>query len=357
MKKNFVQLSNLLLGSCLALLWACGGAEQQTAQTNETTPTKDSVVNVYTHRHYDADKQLFETFTKQTGIKVNVVQADADPLMKRMEDEGQNSPADLLITVDAARLFRAKEKGLLQPFNSATIEQQIPAYLQDEDNYWVALTRRARVIVYDKTKVKPEQLSTYQSLTDAKWKGKILIRSSDNVYNQSLLAAIVAHQGEEKAKKWAEGVVKNFAREPKGNDTDQLKALLAGEGSLAVVNTYYVGKMFTSQEADLKEASQKLGVAFPVIEGKGTHFNISGVGIAKYAPNKEFAVRLLEFLTSAEAQQVFAEANQEYPANQSVAPSATLQSFGTFQADTLNLNLLGKFNSNAVMVFDQAKWK
>ncbi len=345
-----VNLYSILSVLLFCLLTACGGGKS-------AEETKIPAVNVYTHRHYDADIKLFETFTEQTGIKVNVVQASADNLMYRMELEGQNSPADVLLTVDAGRLYRAKEKGILQPIESAMIMQNIPAHLKDIDNHWISLTTRARIVVYAKEKVKPADLSTYEALTDAKWKGKILISASENTYNQSLLASIFAHKGQKEAEKWAEGIVSNLARNPKGNDTDQVMALVAGEGELAIVNTYYVAKMLTSKEPSLKGVSDKIGVFFPNQGDRGAHFNISGVGIAKYAPNKANAIKLLEFLCSEQAQQVFAEANQEYPARKGVKASNILQSFGSFKADTLDLSLLGKYNTEAVKIFDRVGWK
>ncbi len=347
--QNLKYTFTLLYALFILLLTACGSeSTQQESQTIQE-------VNVYTHRHYDSDVKLFEEFTKQTGIKINVVKASADELMQRMEMEGENSPADVLLTVDAGRLFRAKEKGLLQAIESELIKQAVPAYLRDKDNQWVSLTQRGRIVVYAKDKVKPEELSTYEALTDAKWKGRLLVRSSDNIYNQSLLASIIAHKGEAAAKLWAEGIVKNMARSPKGNDTDQVSALIAGEGDLAIVNTYYVAKMLTTEET--KSVGDKVGVFFPNSKDRGTHFNVSGGGIAKYAPNKANAIKLLEFLCSEQAQQIFAEANQEYPVRAGVGTSATLQAFGTFKADTLDLSLLGKYNSEAVRLFDQVGWK
>ncbi len=348
-----MNIKHIFLILTVFFLIACGN---QTTNENQSTTTAAAEVNVYTHRHYDSDALLFEEFTKQTGIKVNVIKANADELMQRMEMEGANSPADVLLTVDAGRLYRAKQKGLLQPISSDVIKQNVPTYLIDKDSYWVALTQRGRIVVYAKDRVNPQELSTYQALTDDKWKGKILVRSSDNIYNQSLLASIIAHEGEDAAKKWAAGIVKNMAREPKGNDNDQVTALIAGEGDLAIVNTYYVAKML-AESPNAKEISAKIGVFFPNQNTYGAHFNVSGGGVAKYAPHKENAIKLLEFLTSEKAQQIFAEANQEYPIKSGISISSTLQSFGTFKADTIDLDLLGKYNSVAVKIFDQVGWK
>ncbi len=314
-------------------------------------------VNVYSHRHYAADKQLFETFEKKTGIKVNVVKAKADELIKRLESEGENSPADILITADAARLHLAKSKGLLQSVDSAFLNATVPAKLRDRDGRWFALTKRARIIVYNKDTIDPGELSTYEALTEEKFRKKILIRKSSNVYNQSLLASIIANDGEEAARKWAEGMVRNFARTPRGNDRDQMKAVAAGFGDIAVVNTYYVGKLLNSRKINEVAVGKKMGVFFPNQEGRGTHINISGAGVVKHSPNKDNAVALLEFLLSQEAQRVFARANYEYPVNPEVAPSKLLQSWGAFKEDDLPLNKLGENNAEAVQIFNEAGWR
>ncbi len=319
--------------------------------------TKAQEVNVYTHRHYAADQELFAQFEKETGIKVNVVNAKADELMQKMTSEGEQSPADVLITVDAGRLVRAKDKGLLQGVTSTTLDKNIPAHLRDTDNAWFALTKRARVIVYAKDRVKPEALSTYEELTSDKWKKKILIRSSSNIYNQSLLASIIAHDGVEKAKAWAEGMVANMARTPKGNDRDQVKAVVGGEGDIAVVNTYYIGKLLNSKNPEEVKAGEGVGIFFPNQDGRGTHINVSGAGVAKYAPNKENAIKFIEFLSSKAAQEVFATANYEYPVNPEVKASELLTSWGAFKEDVLPLAKLGENNKKAVITFDEAGWQ
>jgi iron(III) transport system substrate-binding protein len=332
-------------------------SKQESNESKTDSSTVANVVNVYSHRHYETDQQLYEEFTKQTGIKVNVVKAKADQLLKRLEDEGASSPADLLITVDAGSLARIKNKGLFQAAESAVLTQLIPAYLRDNENFWFGLTQRARVIAYNKEKLKATQFSTYEDLTAAKWKGKILVRASDNIYNQSLLASFIHHNGAEKAKKWAEGIVKNMAREPKGGDKDQILALAAGEGDIAIVNTYYIGQMMTSKDEAEKQAVSKVAVFFPNQNTFGTHTNISGAGVCKYAPNKANAIKLLEFLVSDASQKLYAESNQEYPIRGAIAFSKELESFGKFKADTIDLTLLGKYNTDAVKIFDEVKWK
>ncbi|MEM7102796.1 MAG: Fe(3+) ABC transporter substrate-binding protein [Bacteroidota bacterium] len=334
---------------------ACNTKDQQASDQNEAKEAK--FITLYTHRHYDTDKALFEKFEEQTGIEVRVVKASADELIQKMEAEGDQSPADLLITVDAGRLVRAKGKGLLQSASSDVLNKSIPAHLRDGDNQWFGLTKRARVIVYDKDKVNPEDLSTYEALTEAKWKNKVLIRSSGNIYNQSLMASIIANSGEEAAKSWAEGMVSNFARAPKGNDRDQVKAILAGEGEVAVVNTYYIGKLLNSKDSAEVKAGQAVNIFFPNQDDRGTHVNISGIGVAKHAPNKEDAVKFIEYLVSKESQENFASSNYEYPVNPEAATSDLLKSWGAFKEDNLPLSKLGELNKQAVIKFDEVKWQ
>jgi len=318
---------------------------------------KSKEVNVYTHRHYKADQELFAQFEKETGITVNVVNAKADELMQKMSLEGAQSPADVLITVDAGRLVRAKNKGLLQSASSVFLNKTIPSHLKDAGNHWFALTKRARVIVYNPEKVKAKELSSYEALTNKKWKNKILIRSSDNIYNQSLLASIIANNGEEKASEWTKGIVANMARSPKGNDRDQVKAVVAGEGDIAIVNTYYIGKLLNSKNPDEVLAGKGIKVFFPNQNDRGTHINVSGAGVAKYAPNKENAIKFIEFLASKKSQEVFAKANYEYPVNREVVSSDLLKSWGEFKEDTLSLTKLGENNKKAVIIFDESSWK
>lgn len=334
------------------LMWGCQGSGSKSGEKSEDA----GEVTVYTHRHYESDQMLFDTFEEKTGIKVNVVNANADELIQKIKMEGKQSPADVLITVDAGRLHRAKEQDLLQPVSSEKLKSIIPNHLKDKDNYWYGLTKRGRVIVYAKDRVNPGDLSTYEDLASDKWNDRILIRSSGNIYNQSLLASIIAHDGEEAAKKWAKRVVENMARNPKGGDRDQVKAVVAGEGDIAVVNTYYLGKMLHSSSQEEVETAQKVGLFFPNQDGRGTHINVSGAGVAKYAPNKENAIRFIEFLASEEAQKVFANVNFEYPVNESVQPADQLKKWGAFKEDTLNLSQLGINNKKAVFIFDEAGW-
>jgi len=316
-----------------------------------------SEVNVYSHRHYDTDKKLFKMFEEKTGIKVNVVKAKASALIKRMESEGAKSPADVLITVDAGRLFQAKQKDLLQSINSNYLTTNIPTTYRDKDNKWFALTKRARVAVYRIGSGMDSKLSTYEDLADPKFKGQIMVRSSNNIYNQSLMAAMIAHNGEEYAKKWAEGVVANMAKKPKGNDRYQVKAVANGIGSVAIANTYYIGKMVHNKDESQRESVKKVKIFFPQFKNGGTHINVSGAGVAKYAPNKENAIKFIEFMASKDAQKLFAKGNYEYPVLEGVKSSDLVSSWGQFKDDTISINTLGENNKAAVKIFDQAGWK
>lgn len=348
-KKHFAGgLAVLMLVS--SLLMGCS-----TASTN--SPVQAGVVNVYSDRHYETDNQLLEEFTEETGIKVNLIQGKSDELIERLAREGEDSQADLLITADAGRLHRAKEQGLLQAAESETLDQNIPENLRDKDKEWYGLTVRARVLVYAKDRVDPTRLSTYENLTDPKWNKKILVRGSDSFYNQSLLASFIAINGEEKAKTWAQGIVDNMARTPKGSDRDQAKAVVAGEGDIAIMNTYYYGLLLNSSDPEEVKVAQQLGVFFPNQDTTGTHINVSGAGLTKSARNKENAIKLMEFLSSEKAQKQFSEANFEYPANSAVEPSEILKSWGTFKAQDINLTELGMNNKKAVQIFDQVGWK
>ena len=340
MRRAFLSLAPLVL-----VLAAAGAA------------LADGEVNLYSHRHYDTDQVLYDRFEKQTGIEVNVIQGKADELIARLSREGAASPADILMTVDAGRLVRAQSMNLLKPATSALLRANVPAHLRDPAGHWVALTQRARVFVYHPDRVSPGELSTYADLTHPRWKGRILIRSSSNIYNQSLLASVIANEGEAAAEAWAAGVVANMARTPQGNDRDQMKAVAAGEGDLAIVNTYYVGRLIDSEDEYEREVGEQVRVFFPNQEDRGAHVNVSGAGIAMSARNRDNAVKLLEFLTAPEAQELFSAVNYEYPVNPAVSPSALLRSWGGFTADDLPLNRLGELNADAVRVFDRAGWR
>ena len=313
-------------------------------------------VTLYTYRHYEADAKLYEKFTADTGIKVNIVKSKADALMERLKSEGTDCKADLLVTSDAARLVKAKNLNLLQSAKSNKLEANVPSNLRDVDNQWFGITVRARVIAYNKDKVKAGEIQTYDDLAKPEWKGRILARSSSNIYNQSLLASMIANKGKREALLWALKTRQNMARKPQGSDRDQMRAVAAGVADAAIVNTYYVGLLANSDDPKDREVASKMGICFPNSETTGTHINISGAGICKHAPNKDNAIQLLEFLTSAEAQATFPKATSEFPLTMK-SDSPLLLSWGEFKADTLDLSKLGEHNAEAAQLFNAAKWE
>jgi len=313
-------------------------------------------VNVYSARHYPSDQTLFDMFTKETGITVNAIQGVAEELMQRQQMEGDSSPADVLITVDAGNLWRATEANLLQPVRSEILEKEIPHNLRDPGNLWFSFSTRARVILRDKNKVQDGDIATYEGLADPKWQGKVLITTSNSIYNQSLLASIIEADGSEKAEAWAKGLVGNLARKPEGADTEQVLALAAGVGEIAVSNSYYYGRLLGRDEETRKKLDH-IGIVFSNQSDRGTHINVSGGGVAAYAPNKANAIKFLEFLVSPEAQKVFADANYEFPIRAGVAPIDIVQAWGTFKTDPVNVSALGKNNAEAVRIMDRAGWR
>ncbi|RQD69614.1 MAG: Fe(3+) ABC transporter substrate-binding protein [Halanaerobium sp. MSAO_Bac5] len=314
-------------------------------------------LNLYSNRHYDTDQEILDRFTEETGIRVNVLKGDSDQLIERIAREGENSPADLLITADAGRLHRAKERGILQAVESQKLFDNIPANLRDKDDYWFGLTMRARVIVYADDRVDSSDLSSYEELTDEKWQGKIVVRSSESIYNQSLLASFISLYGEEWAREWAAGIVNNMDRSPRGNDRSQATAVAAGEGDLAIMNTYYLGKMINSDNPAEVEVAENVSIFFPSQNTGGTHINVSGVALAKHAPNREEALKLMEYLSEESAQKFFAEANYEYPVNPAVEASELLQSWGEFEVQDIDLTELGVHNTRAVQLFNMVGWQ
>lgn len=314
-------------------------------------------VNVYSAREEQLIKPLLDAFSQDTGIKVNLVTGDDDPLLERLKREGANSPADLLIMADAGRLYRAVENGNLQPVQSATLNQSIPANLRDPGKRWFGLTSRARVIFYNKATVNPAALSTYEDLADPKWQGRICVRSSNSIYNQSLLASMIATKGAAQAETWAKGLVANLARPPSGGDRDQIKAVASGQCDIAIANTYYYAQMLYGGDAAQKAAANKVSLFWPNQRDRGTHINISGAGVTASAKNKANAVKLLEYMVLDDAQRWYATTNGEYPVKPGIEPSAELQSWGKFKSDALQLTVLGKNNAQAVMIMDKAGWK
>ena len=314
-------------------------------------------VNVYSYRQEILIRPLLDRFTAATGIRVNVVSGQADALLERLKSEGQNSPADMLLTVDAGRLFRARQAGLLQPILSPVLEASVPPQYRDPEGYWYGLSVRARPIVYAKDRVEASELSTYEALAEPRWKGRICVRSSNNIYNQSMLAAMIAHLGAAATEAWGRGLVANFARPPKGGDRDQIRAVAAGECDVAIVNTYYLARMLLSGDQGDRRAASAVAIFWPNQQGRGTHVNISGAAVTWSAKNLDQALRLLEFLVGDEAQRIYAEEVQEYPVKPGVKPSEVVASWGPFKADKLNLAVLGENNAAAVRIADRVGWR
>ena len=319
-------------------------------------PLSAEELNLYSARHYQTDEALYANFTKQTGIKINRIEGKEDELLERIRNEGANSPADIFLTVDAARLAKAHELGLFAPVSSKALESRIPAHLRTED--WFAFSTRARVIVYNKAAVKAEEVANYADLANPRLKGKVCSRSGSHPYNLSLMASIIAHQGEAKAEEWARGLVANFARAPKGGDTDQIKAVAAGECGVALSNTYYVARLLRSTKPEDQKVVAQIGVVWPDQKGDGTHINVSGGGVLKTAPHKAAAIRFLEYLASDEAQRYFADGNNEWPAvaNVKVANPA-LDTLGKFKADMLPVKNLAMYQTKAQIIFDRAGFR
>ena len=333
-------ISALLATSVLA-----GSAAMATAQE----------LNIYSSRHYDTDEALYSGFEQATGITINRIEGDADELMARMQAEGRNSPADVFITVDVSRLNRAVDAGLLQPVDSELLEARIPANLQDDENLWFGFSQRSRIIFYN-TDLVDTPPASYADLADPAYEGLVCIRSSTNTYNQTLLASIIAHEGEEAARDWAAGVVRNFARSPQGGDTDQIRGVASGECGVAVSNTYYFVRALREQVDGVSEHLDVIGYVFPDQDGNGAHMNVSGAGVAVNAPNRDAAVAFLEYLASDDAQVYFSSGNNEYPAMEGVPMVAELAGLGEFQADTVSLSDVADNLATAQRIFNEVGW-
>jgi iron(III) transport system substrate-binding protein len=346
-------LLGLLAAASLGALAACSSDPE--AEGEGASAPAAGEINLYSSRHYDTDLALYEDFTKATGIKVNRIEADADALIERIQSEGEFSPADLLITVDAGRLWRAEEAGILGSVDSPVLNERLPDHLRHPQGLWFGLSTRARIIIYNKAKGAPAGLANYADLADPKFKGQICMRSSSNIYNISLLSSIVAHKGAGEAEKWAKGVVANFARPPEGNDTSNIDAVAAGECGISLVNTYYLARY--AGDPEKKAVFDAVGVIFPDQTGTGTHVNISGAGLVKTSPNRANAIKFLEYLTQEKAQRYFADGNNEYPAAKGLAANSSVEKLGKFKADTLNGAEIGKGQAEAVRIFDRAGWK
>lgn len=312
-------------------------------------------VNVYSARQEELIKPVLDRFSEQTGIRVKLITGNADELITRMVSEGRSSPADILITTDVGRLYRAKQQQLLQPMQSDYLKTHIPSHLRDEAGYWFGLTVRARPILYAAERVDPVHLSSLLDLTATQWRGRICVRSSGHIYNQSMVASRIAHDGLEATEQWVRGLVANFSRPPRGGDRDQIRALATGVCDIAIANTYYLAGMLNDPR-DQAAASQ-IKVFWPDQDATGAHINISGAGISAHAPNPVAGLLLLEYMLQETTQQWYAEANHEYPVRTDVAYSETLQQLGTFKADTLPLERLGELNAEALRLMDRARWR
>lgn len=323
----------------------------------DSTWAASNEVNIYSARQEALIKPLLDRFTEQTGIEVNLVTGKADALLKRLQTEGRYSPADVLVTTDAGRLYRAKEAGLLQPIQSEILRQAIPESYRDPEGEWYGLSLRARTVVYAKDRVDPAQLSTYQALAEPRWKGRICVRSSDNIYNQSLVASMIVNLGKKQTEEWVHGLVRNFARSPQGGDRDQIKAVAVGQCDVALVNTYYLAMMKVSDDPSQREAADQVALFWLNQDGRGVHVNVSGAGITQASQNRANALRLLAFMASDEAQNWYAKTNHEYPVRPDIPISPVLQEWGDFKKDSLNLSLLGQYNAEAVKLMDRAGWR
>lgn len=345
-----------LLAIALIGVAACGGEVETTPAQASQAAGSNGVVNVYSGRHYESDILLFDAFTEETGIKVNLIEAGGDALVERLAREGAASPADIFMTADAGVLWRAQERGVFQETVDAALEARVPAQFRHPDGKWFGLSKRARIVIYNKDQGLPEGLETYGDLADPAYRDMICVRSSSNVYNQSLLASRIAHLGEEAARDWAAGIVANFARKPQGNDTSQIEAVAAGLCRLGIVNSYYVARFIGSADPENSAIGNIVGVLFPDQDGAGAHVNISGAGITAHAPNAENAKALLAFLLRDDSQSAFAMGNNEYPVVVGVAPSGAVAGLGSFKADDLPVFLLGEHQRQAVEIFNAVGW-
>jgi len=343
----------------LSLLAAVAAAPALAQQQQQQQQQQGGELNLYSSRHYDTDRTLYDTFTRETGIRVRLIEGDADQLIERIRSEGANSPADVLITVDAARLARAKEAGILRPVRSQVLETRVPASLRDPEGTWFGVSKRARVVMYDKQKGPPAGLARWEDLADPRFRGQVCTRSSGHPYTISLAASILAANGPETTERWARGVVENMARPPQGGDRDQFRAIPAGQCQIAVSNTYYLGQMAVSQRPDDRAVAERIGVLFPNAApgDRGAHVNVSGAGVVATAPNRDAAVRFVEYLTGARAQEIFAVGNMEYPVVEDAPVHPALAAFGSFREDRLNAAEYAKLGPQALQIMQRAGWR
>jgi iron(III) transport system substrate-binding protein len=344
---RIVPIGSPAAAALVALMVLIGGCTTRTEAT----------LHVYSARHYDSDTLLYDRFTELTGIEVWVLQGNSDELIERLLREGAASPADILLTVDAGRLWRAAQAGALQPVRSEVLESRIPANLRHPDGLWFGFSQRLRVIYYQRGQFDPARISRYEDLADPELNAGICIRSSNNVYNQSLLASMVSHEGVEQASDWARGLAANLARPPHGGDTDQILGVAAGECELGVANHYYYVRLLHDSDPSRRAAAERVGIIFPNQEDRGVHVNVGGAGVVTSAPNREHAIRFLEYLASDEAQEIFARANFEYPTVAGVEVDPAIAQWGTMRRDELSVAELGINNPEAVRIADRVGWR
>ena len=343
------RLSALAVASAALIVAACG-------QQTDEAPADAGVVNLYTARHYASDEQIYDAFTEATGIQVRKIEVPADQLVERLKAEGAGSPADVVVIQDAGAMGRAAAANLLVAFDDKVIDDRVPEQWREPEGRWFGIARRARVIAYDTTKVKPEEVDTYEELASPRFKGKLCVRNSDNSYNLSLMAALIERWGADKALDWAKGIVANMARPPQGADTEQIRAVGAGQCEVAITNHYYYLRLAESDDAADKALTQKVKLSFPSLEGRGAHFNLSGAGLAANAPNRENAIRFLEFLTGPEAQSIFANATNEFPTVPSTQTPQDVGQFMSVPADPLPLHAYSTHLAESHRIFEQAGW-
>lgn len=352
MKRKFFARFVLFVATLLVVLGITAVVHTPSA------PAQGPVLNLYSSRHYNTDRRLYEDFTMQTGIRINLVEAaSAGQLIERIKSEGANSPADVLLTVDAGNLWEAQRQGLLEPVRSRVLESRIPANLRDPEGHWFGFSKRVRVIYYNRDKVNFNDVRTYADLADPKFRGRVVMRSSSNIYNQSFVAALIAKEGAAKAEQWVRGVVANFARPPAGNDTSNIRDVAAGIGDVTMGNTYYYARLMASNRPEDQEVVRKVGISFPDQQGAGAHVNISGGGVIKTSRNKEAAIKFLEYLASPSAQSYFANGNFEFPVIRGVPVDEKVKAFGVFREDRVSAIEYGRNQAEAVRIFDRAGWK
>lgn len=343
----------ILLATALAALTLAACGEQ-----GAVPAAGEQVLNLYTARHYDADKVLYDRFTEETGIKVNLIEGNPDELIARMRSEGVNSPADVFVAADAGALYRAQEAGLLQATADSTVlNERIPANLRAPEGQWFGFSRRARVVAYDQAKVRPDEIDTYEKLASPRFRGKVCVRSGDNVYNLSLMGALIEAWGPARARAWADGIVANLARQPEGGDRDQIRAIAAGVCEIALTNSYYYIRMANGDDANDRTVTQTVKLGFPSLNGQGAHVNVSGGGVAANAPNHANAVRFLEFLANDQSQETVSRLNYEFPAVASVAVPAPVDAYATFTANPMSVATYGPRQGEARSIMSAAGWR